>query len=64
MKVWYDACTGKHVRYGVAISRRLREAGHEVILTAREHPDITPLADFLNEKFIFVGRYNPTSLLS
>ncbi|MBS7659383.1 DUF354 domain-containing protein [Candidatus Bathyarchaeota archaeon] len=64
MKVWYDACTGKHVRYGVAISRRLREVGHEVILTAREHPDITPLADFLNEKFIFVGRYNPKSLLS
>ena len=64
MKVWYDACTGKHVRYGVAIAKRLRNLGHEVILTTRRHPDTLPLAEFLNEKFITVGRYNPKSLLT
>ena len=64
MRVWYDACTGKHVRYGVAIARRLRELGHEVVLTTRQHPDTTPLAQFLNEDFIVVGRYNPRSLYS
>jgi predicted glycosyltransferase len=64
MKVWYDACTGKHVRYGVAIAKRLRELGHEVILTTRRHPDTLPLAEFLQEKFIVVGRYNPKSLLT
>jgi hypothetical protein len=64
MKIWYDACTGKHVRYGVAIAKRLREIGHEAILTTREHPDTIPLANFLGEKFIVVGRYNPKSLLS
>jgi predicted glycosyltransferase len=64
MKVWYDACTGKHVRYGAAIAKKLRSVGHEVILTTRKHPDTIALADFLEEKFIVVGRYNPKSLLT
>jgi predicted glycosyltransferase len=64
MKIWYDAGTGKQVRYGAAIAKRLRDLGHEVILTTREHPDTLPLAKFLNEKFIVIGRYNPTSLLA
>jgi predicted glycosyltransferase len=64
MKVWYDACTGKHVRYGVAVARKLRTLRHEVVLTTRKHPDTLPLAEFLNEKFIVVGKYNPKSLLT
>jgi predicted glycosyltransferase len=64
MKVWYDACTGKHVRYGVAIAKHLRALRHEVILTTRKHPDTLPLAEFLKEKFIVVGRYDPKSLLT
>jgi predicted glycosyltransferase len=64
MKVWYDACTGKHIRYGTAIARRLRKLGHEVIFTTREHPDTLPLARILGEKPIVVGKYNPQSLLS
>ncbi|MEM0357291.1 MAG: DUF354 domain-containing protein [Candidatus Bathyarchaeia archaeon] len=64
MRIWYDACTGKHVRYGVAIAKKLRERGHEVILTTRKHPDTIPLAEHLNEKFFVVGKYNPKSLAS
>jgi len=64
MTVWYDACTGKHVRYGVAIARHLRKLGNEVILTTRKHPDTLPLAKFLNEKFVVIGQYNPESLLT
>lgn len=63
MRVWYDACTGKHVRYGVAIARKLRKKGYEVILTTRKHPDTLPLVELLNEKFIVIGRYSPKSLL-
>ena len=64
MRVWYDACTGKHVRYGVAVAKRLRELGHEVVLTTRKHPDTVPLARLLNENFIVVGKYSPKSLLT
>jgi hypothetical protein len=64
MKVWYDACTGKQLRYGVVVARRLRALGHEVILTTREHPDTVALAGLLHESFVVVGKYDPTSLLS
>lgn len=62
MRVWYDACTGKHVRYGVAVAKRLRSLGCEVVLTTRKHPDTLPLAEMLGETFITVGRYSPVSL--
>jgi hypothetical protein len=64
MKIWYDACTGKQVRYAVAIAKRLRALGHEFILTTRSHPDTLPIAKLLKEEFITVGKYDPTSLLS
>jgi len=62
MKIWYDACTGKHVRYGVAVAQRFRKLGHEVVLTTREHPDTLPLAKLLNENFVVVGKYGLGSL--
>ena len=61
MKIWYDAGTGKHVRYGTAIAKRLRKIGHEVILTTRRHPDTLSLAKFLGEQPIVVGKYAPAS---
>ena len=64
MKIWYDACTGKHARYGAAIGRRLRESGHEFIFTTREHPDTVALAKILGEEPIVVGKYNPSTLTS
>jgi len=64
MKIWYDACTGKQIRYGVAIARRLRALGHKLILTTRNHPDTLPLAKLLKEEFIMVGKYDPTSKFS
>jgi predicted glycosyltransferase len=64
MKVWYDACTGKHIRYGSAIGKRLRRAGHEFIFTTREHPDTIPLAKLLGEDPLIVGKYSPLTLTS
>lgn len=64
MKIWYDACTGKHVRYGTATARRLKSMKHEVFLTTRKHPDTLAVARFLNEKFTIIGKYDPESLLT
>ena len=61
MKIWYDAGTGKHIRYGIAIAKRLRKLGHEVVLTTRRHPDTLSLAKFLGEQPIVVGKYAPAS---
>jgi len=64
MRIWYDACTGKHVRYGAAIAEHLRKLGHEVVFTTREHPDTLSVAKLLGEKPVVVGKYNPASLLA
>jgi predicted glycosyltransferase len=64
MRIWYDAGTGKQVRYGAAIAERLRKNGHEMVLTTRKHPDTVDVANFLGEKFTVVGDYNPKSLLT
>jgi len=64
VRVWYDACTGKQIRYGAAIAERLRKSGHEVIFTTREHPDTLALARIIGENPIVVGKYSPTSLFS
>lgn len=64
MRVWYDACTGKHIRYGAAIAKHLRQLGHEVVFTTRKHPDTLALAKLLGEQPVVVGSYNPASLLS
>ncbi len=64
MRVWYDACTGKHMRYGSALARRLRSHGHEFVLTTREHPDTLGVADLVREKPVVVGKYAPASLYS
>jgi len=64
MKIWYDACTGKQVRYAVAIAQRLRKKGHEFIFTTREHPDTISLSEILGEKPIVIGKYNPSTLTS
>ena len=64
MRIWYDACTGKHIRYGAVIGKRLRKLGHEFIFTTREHPDTITLAKIMGEKPIVVGKYNPSTLTS
>ncbi len=64
MRIWYDACTGKQVRYGAAIAKRLRKSGHEVIFTTRDHPDTLALARIIGEDPIVVGKYRPTTLFS
>lgn len=64
MRVWYDACTGKHMRYGSALARRLRSRGCDVVLTTREHPDTLGVADAVGEKPVVVGKYDPASLFS
>lgn len=64
MKIWYDACTGKHIRYGATIAKHFRKLGHEVTLTTRKHPDTLALAKILNEDFIPLGKYDPESLFT
>ncbi len=62
MKIWYDATSGKHIRYGAALASHLRKLGHEVVFTTREHPDTIKLARLIGEAPTIVGKYAPESL--
>ncbi len=62
MRVWYDAVTGKQIRYGAALAKRFRKLRHKYVFTTREHPDTVPLAKALGENPIVIGRYDPSSL--
>lgn len=62
MRIWYDAGTGKQVRYGAAIAKRARREGHEIFLTMRKHPDTLPIVKFLDESYLTIGAYRPRSL--
>ncbi len=64
VKIWYDACTGKHVRYGTVIARHLRRKNFDFILTTRNHPDTIMLAKHLKEDFMVIGNYDPSSNLT
>jgi uncharacterized protein len=64
MKIWYDACTGKHIRYGAALAKHFRKRGHDFVFTTRAHPDTVRLAKILGEDPHVVGKYSPNSLLS
>jgi uncharacterized protein len=64
MRIWYDACTGKQVRYAATIGQRMRKLGHDFIFTTREHPDTIPLAKILGEDPLVIGKYNPSTLSS
>jgi uncharacterized protein len=44
VKVWIDIANAPHVRFFGPIERRLRERGHEVLLTARDHRETAVLA--------------------
>lgn len=61
MKIWYDASAGKHIRYGAAIAKHLRQSGHKVMFTTRKHPDTLALAKTIGEAPLIIGRYDPTS---
>jgi predicted glycosyltransferase len=64
MRIWYDAATGKQVRYGATLAKRFRKLGHEYVFTTREHPDTVSLAKALGEEPIVIGRYDPSSFHS
>jgi predicted glycosyltransferase len=63
-KIWYDALTGKHIRYGTAIAKALQNNDHEIVLTTRKHPDTLPVAKFLRQQYVAVGQYNPKTSLT
>ena len=59
MKVWIDLANSPHVPLFVPVVRRLRESGHEVLLTARDHAQTVPLALDAWDDVVVIGGASP-----
>ena len=44
MRIWIDLANAPHVRFFAPVERRLREDGHEILLTVRDHRETAVLA--------------------
>lgn len=64
MKVWYDARNARDIKFGCALSKELKERGHEFIFTALDCPETLPLASLFNEKPQVIGKPCSGSVMS
>lgn len=60
MKIWIDIVNSPHVRFFNGIIKKLREDGHEVIITARDFSNIHDLLDIFNQEYTSIGDHGVT----
>ena len=59
MRIWIDLANSPHVPLFVPVVRRMREEGHEVTLTARDHAQTIPLATSAWPEVVVIGGESP-----
>jgi predicted glycosyltransferase len=57
LKVWLDALTPKQGRLAACLHRSLRRAGHETLVTCREHECTASMVRLYGVEPVVVGRY-------
>ncbi|WP_308574323.1 DUF354 domain-containing protein [uncultured Methanosphaera sp.] len=60
MKIWIDIVNSPHVRFFNGIIKKLREDGHEVLITARDFSNIHDLLDIFQIKYTSIGDHGVT----
>ena len=63
MELWIDILTPKQALFFAPLAHDLRERGHEVILTSREHPEAEAVLQMLNLEAEVVGRHGGGTLV-
>lgn len=64
MRVWIDLANSPHVPLFEAVARRLREDGHDILLTARDHAQTLALAQSAWPAVSVVGGESPPGRLA
>ncbi len=62
MRIWLDAQTAKQARLMVSIARRLRELGHEVLITTRRYDFAHGIVARSGLPYRIIGEYGGASL--
>ncbi|MDQ3849680.1 MAG: DUF354 domain-containing protein [Actinomycetota bacterium] len=61
MRLWFDMTAPAHPLVFRPVIARLREAGHEVVVTARDYAQTLPLLDRLGIEHVALGRHGGAS---
>jgi predicted glycosyltransferase len=64
VRVWIDLANSPHVPLFEAVARRLREDGHDILLTARDHAQTVALAQAVWPTVSVVGGESPPKRLA
>ena len=60
MKIWIDIVNSPHVRFFNGVIKRLKNDGHEVLITARDFSNIHDLLDIFGLDYISIGNHGVT----
>ena len=60
MKIWIDIVNSPHVRFFNGIIKRLKNDGHEVLITARDFSNIHDLLDIFELEYTSIGKHGVT----
>jgi len=60
MKIWIDIVNSPHVRFFNGVIKRLKEDGHEVLITARDFSNIHDLLDIFELDYVSIGNHGVT----
>ncbi|OED30695.1 DUF354 domain-containing protein [Methanosphaera sp. WGK6] len=60
MKIWIDIVNTPHVRFFNGIIKKLKEDGHEVLITARDFSNIHDLLDIFELEYTSIGNHGVT----
>ncbi len=60
MKIWIDIVNTPHVRFFNGIIKKLKEDGHEVLITARDFSNIHDLLDIFELEYTSIGDHGVT----
>lgn len=64
LKIWIDLANSPHVQVFGPVVRRLRDEGHSVLLTARDHAQTTDLARRQWVETLVIGEPSPATILA
>lgn len=60
MKIWIDIVNSPHVRFFNSIIKKLKDDGHELLITARDFSNIHDLLDVFGIEYISIGNHGVT----
>lgn len=57
MKIWFDFTNAPHINFFESMIAELRQSGHEIVITARDHSNTIALLDLAGLPYTTIGKH-------